>query len=101
MMQWLEILTGPVGSASLGQAVFLVSNRAQEAQQVTNRQTLPTSVATLVVATILLGACQPTVRVEPPQEPITINLNIKLDADVRVRLEEQAEEDIEANPDIF
>ncbi|KPK51370.1 MAG: YnbE family lipoprotein [Gammaproteobacteria bacterium] len=49
----------------------------------------------------LIGGCQPTVKVEAPKEPITINLNIKLDADVRVRLEEQAKEDIERNPDIF
>ena len=49
----------------------------------------------------LIGCCQPTVKVEAPKEPITINLNIKLDADVRVRLEEQAKEDIERNPDIF
>ncbi len=44
------------------------------------------------------GACSPTVRVEAPSEPITINLNIKLDADVRVRLEEVAKEDVENNP---
>ncbi len=47
------------------------------------------------------AACQPTVKVEAPREPITINLNIKLDADVRVKLEEQAEQDIQANPGIF
>jgi hypothetical protein len=46
-------------------------------------------------------ACSPTVRVEPPREPITINLNVKLDADVRVKLEEQAEKDIAKNPEIF
>jgi hypothetical protein len=50
---------------------------------------------------LLVAACQPTVKVEPPKEPITINLNIKLDADVRVRLEEKAQEDIKANPDVF
>jgi hypothetical protein len=50
---------------------------------------------------MLMTACTPTVRVEAPKEPITINLNIKLDADVRVKLEEQAKEDIESNPDIF
>ena len=47
------------------------------------------------------AGCQPTVKVEPPKEPITINLNIKLDADVRVKLEEQAGQDIKANPNIF
>jgi hypothetical protein len=35
--------------------------------------------------------------VEAPKEPITINL----DAEVRVKLERQAEEDIQKNPDIF
>ena len=48
-----------------------------------------------------LAACQPTVAVEAPKEPITINLNIKLDADVRLRIEETAEDDIEENEDIF
>lgn len=48
-----------------------------------------------------LTACQPKVQVEAPKEPITINLNIKLDADVRVRLEESAKEDIRRNPGIF
>ena len=57
----------------------------------------------LALAAALLAAagCTPTVKVEAPQEPITINLNIKLDADVRVRLEEQAREDIEENEEIF
>ncbi len=57
----------------------------------------------VALAAALLAAvgCTPTVKVEAPQEPITINLNIKLDADVRVRLEEQAREDIEENEDIF
>ena len=50
---------------------------------------------------LLIASCQPTVKVQAPQEPITINLNIKLDADVRLKIEEKAEEDIEENPDIF
>ena len=49
----------------------------------------------------LVVACEPTVKVEAPKEPITINLNIKLDAEIRVKLEERAKEDIGANPDIF
>jgi hypothetical protein len=50
---------------------------------------------------LALAACQPTVKVEAPQEPITINLNIKLDAEVRLKIEEQADQDIEENPEIF
>ncbi len=50
---------------------------------------------------LTLSACSPVVRVEAPREPITINLNIKLDADVRVKLEEAAKTDVAKNPDIF
>ncbi|MEQ8604175.1 MAG: YnbE family lipoprotein [Marivibrio sp.] len=46
----------------------------------------------------LAAACTPTVAVEAPKEPITINLNVKLDADVRLRVEEQAEDDVETKP---
>ena len=59
------------------------------------------AVLAMALAVAVLAGCQPTVRVEVPREPITINLNIKLDADIRLKIEEQAEEDIEANPDIF
>ena len=57
--------------------------------------------AALLLLGLPLAACQPTVAVQAPKEPITINLNVKLDAEVKVKLEEQAEKDIEANPDIF
>jgi len=55
----------------------------------------------VVLASGLIVACQPTVKVEAPKEPITINLNIKLDAEVRLKIEEQAQDDIQSNPDIF
>lgn len=57
--------------------------------------------ALLIACVPAIVACTPTVRVEAPTEPITINLNVRLDADVRVRLEEQAREDIRENPGIF
>ena len=62
--------------------------------------TVPSRVATML-AVLAVVACTPAVRVEAPREPITINLNIKLDADVRVKLEEQAESDVAKNPEIF
>ncbi|MDO8895187.1 MAG: YnbE family lipoprotein [Nitrosomonas sp.] len=55
----------------------------------------------LVLCCLVITACAPTVKLETPQEPITINLNIKLDADIRVKLEEEAKKDIAANPGIF
>ena len=57
----------------------------------------------LRTAGVLLGlglvvSCTPTVQLEAPREPITINLNVKLDADVRLRLIKEAQEDVQANP---
>jgi len=54
----------------------------------------------LAAAALVLG-CSPTVKVEAPKEPITINLNIKLDADVRLKLEKSADTDIQKNPGVF
>ena len=55
----------------------------------------------VVVIVAAVWACEPTVRVEAPKDPIRIQLDIKLDADVRVRLEDGAREDVRKNPGIF
>lgn len=62
--------------------------------------TMAGRLAGLLLVAGALG-CTPRVAVEAPEKPITINLNIKLDADVRVKLDEAAKKDIEANPNVF
>lgn len=57
----------------------------------------PALAAGALLAALLLGACQPRLAVEGGREPITININ----ADIRLRVERMAEEDIRQNPDIF
>ena len=59
------------------------------------------TIASLAIVALGAGACSPTVRIEAPREPITINLNIKLDADVHLKLEKSADKDITTNPEIF
>lgn len=54
-----------------------------------------------LVGALISAGCTPTVQVAAPKEPITINLNIKLDAEVRVKLEESAQKDIKSNPGLF
>jgi len=58
----------------------------------------PLFLPALATLPLLLAACSPTVQVQAPKEPITINLNIKLDADVRLRVEEKARQDVESKP---
>jgi hypothetical protein len=55
----------------------------------------------LVGALLALAACQHTVQIEAPKEPIVINLNVKIEQEVRVRVEEDVEELFETNEDIF
>jgi hypothetical protein len=47
---------------------------------------------TVICAVILLTGCSPTVRVAPPEEPITINLNIKIEHEIRVKVEKDLED---------
>jgi len=65
------------------------------------RSTIPVIYGMVLGLLIILQGCSPTVKVEAPSEPITINLNIKLDAEVRLKIEEDAKDDIENNPEIF
>ena len=71
-----------------------------EGKSVERQSLLIVSIAAVGLA-LILQACTPTVKVEDPAEPITINLNIKLDAEVRLKIEEQAKDDITNNPGIF
>ena len=48
-----------------------------------------------------LTACTPTVQVEAPKEPITINLNIKIEHEIRVKVDEDLENLFEEDDDIF
>jgi hypothetical protein len=47
------------------------------------------------------AACSPTVRVMAPTEPIEINLNIRIDQEIRVRMDREIEQIIDENPDLF
>jgi len=66
-----------------------------------NRRIGMAGLTAVLFSAAALFACTPTVEVAAPREPITINLNIKLDADVRVRLEQAAKQDIKSNPGVF
>lgn len=49
----------------------------------------------------LVSACTPKVQLAAPDKPIEINLNVKIDQEVRVRLDQEVEDLIEDNPDLF
>ncbi len=50
-----------------------------------------------------LTACTPTVRLEPSDKPIRIDLNVNMNItqEVRIRVEREVESLIANNPDLF
>lgn len=60
-------------------------------------------VATLAALALLsmAAACTPTVKVEAPDKPIVINLNVKIQHEVRVKVEKDAEQLLKQQPGLF
>jgi len=50
---------------------------------------------------VALAACTPTVKVEAPDRPIEINLNVRIEQEVRVKLERDVDKIIEEDPALF
>lgn len=43
------------------------------------------------LAGLMLG-CAPTVKVEAPEKPITINLNVKIEHEIRVKVDKELDQ---------
>ena len=48
-----------------------------------------------------LAACAPTVKIEAPDKPIEINLNIRIEQEVRVKVERDLDKAIAEDPALF
>lgn len=49
----------------------------------------------------MLGACNPTVKIEAPDKPIEINLNVKIEQEVRIKVDRDLDDLLAENPDLF
>ena len=58
-------------------------------------------VISLLSAAVLAAACTPTVRVAAPEEPIEINLNVKIEHEVRVKVDRELDEMFEEDSELF
>ena len=56
---------------------------------------------TAVVGLLLLTACTPRVEIMVPDKPITVNLNVKIDHEIRVRVDRELEQLFEQEKDLF
>jgi hypothetical protein len=53
------------------------------------------------LAALLTVACEPRVRLEAPEKPIVINLNVKIEQEVRIKIEKDVEDLLEKNESLF
>jgi hypothetical protein len=49
----------------------------------------------------LMQACTPTVQVAMPTEPITINLNVRIEHEIRVKVEKELDDIFSADSGLF
>lgn len=61
----------------------------------------PRNYLTTVFLLSLLCACTPRVEVALPEKPIEININAKIEHDVRIRVEKDVSQLVKTNNDLF
>lgn len=54
-----------------------------------------------LLALLPLAACTPRVTLEAPKEPITINLNVKIDHEIRLKVEKDVDKLISEDKALF
>ncbi len=55
----------------------------------------------LLATTFILSACNPTVRIEAPKEPIKIEANIKIQHEIVVRVEKELDQALSEDSGLF
>jgi hypothetical protein len=65
------------------------------------RPALAGTLIAAAAAVIAVTACEPRVTVEPPKEPITINVNVKIDHEVRVKVDKELDDLFDKKPELF
>lgn len=55
------------------------------------------SITLLLLAATALSACQPTVKVEAPDKPIVINMNVNISHEIRVKVDRDLDKTVFAN----
>jgi hypothetical protein len=67
----------------------------QTGQHIMHRQLL------ILFSAVFLLNCSPTVKVEPPDKPITINLNVKIEHEIRVKVDRELEDVFSEDSGLF
>ena len=59
------------------------------------------STTLLIVLLFFVGGCNPTVKVEAPDKPIEINLNVKIEHEIRLQVDKELEGLFDEESEVF
>jgi hypothetical protein len=54
-----------------------------------------------LITVLWMVGCSPTVKVEAPDKPIEINMNIKIEHEIRVKVEKDINQMLKQNKELF
>ena len=63
--------------------------------------TVMTRLLTIPLLLVFAAACNPTVTLEAPKEPIEINLNVKIEHNIRIQVDKELEDLFDDESDVF
>lgn len=55
----------------------------------------------MVLVLVMMAGCTPTIQVQVPSEPIEINLNVKIEHKILIKVDKDLEDLFEDESDIF
>ena len=55
----------------------------------------------LISLVLVITGCSPRVEVAVPQEPITINLNVKIEHEILIKVDKEIDELFDENSELF
>ncbi len=66
-----------------------------------NVRILDSWIVMIIAGAIASSGCYPTVQVAAPTEPITINLNVKIEHEIRVKVDKDLDELFAEDDELF
>ncbi|ASV55355.1 hypothetical protein D3C76_1555400 [compost metagenome] len=54
-----------------------------------------------VIMVVMLSGCTPRIEVAAPKEPITINMNVKIEHEIHIKVDKDVETLLKSRSDLF
>ena len=84
---------------------YSMQNNIHQPGQITMQRQLPLLMPVILIMGLSMSAlitgCTPSVKVEAPDKPITINLNVKIEHEIRVKVEKELEDVFSEDSGLF